>query len=310
MSYRNFFILLALVGSILFVKNAFAESIYIAEPKHNNLDGEAKAFSQLLKTSLTDSGDHSIASNKESADLIFNSSILEVGDSYILTLTKISKDKTAYSKRTKIDQIEDLDIGVDRLCAAVLNDSNPGDEVKVGEITNRDTYRLQQRRESKGRWMVGFGPAYAIGFDAGSDSMFNYSLGYSWELEESMIKAHFVGSSATNESEGSLSGMGIGYSYLLSPTDTTQIINAELIWGSAQVETNELEETLNYGIYESDYKYKVESKNGFSLGLGYGLLMMRTSNVALETSIFAHQFLGTVDGKNPSTVGARVTLYF
>lgn len=278
---------------------ALAESLFIERPpKITDWEDVLDSYYQLIADSIPTDQGYSIVANKDQADSVLVPKALPVGESLVLTLSKFQKGNKVASEKVKLGKVEELDFMTERLVSAVLKGVSVDQELTVGNISTSEKDKLKDRRLSRGRWLVGFGPA--VGFNLkNEDAMFHYTVGYSWELEQSIIKLHVTGTDGVNDDEGYLGGVGISYGHLFSKTDTAQILSTDLIWGGAAVKkdiaaANEYEET--------------SKKSGFTLGVGYGVMMFRTSDIALETSLVAQQFLGSIEGKSPTTVGARVTV--
>lgn len=279
---------------------ALAESLFIeCPPKITDWEDVLDSYYQLIADSIPTDQGYTIAANKDQADFILVPKALPVGESLVLTLSKFQKGNKVASEKVKLGKVEELDFMTERLVSAVLKGVGVDQELTVGNISTSEKDKSEDCRLSRGRWLAGFGPA--VGFNLkNEDAMFHYTVGHSWELEQSIIKLHVTGTDGVNDDEGYLGGVGISYGHLFSKADSRHKSLAQILFGEA-LQSKKI--SLLLMVYEETSK-----KSGFTLGVGYGVMMFRTSDIALETSLVAQQFLGSIEGKSPTTVGARVTV--
>lgn len=270
---------------------AKADSYFVADTILAGVSKEdGSAITELVKSTLRDSNENKIADKPSDAKYILKPRLLKLGAAYVLTIEKIEDGKTKFSSQMKAEKIEEMDNVVGRLVRSVITEVPVKGDARVADVTDNESVKGLQRRETVKRFYIGLGPG-GSGKTMSVGTQFNWALGYYWEINPiAAVKVFYDGTSDR------FNYLGLGGNYYFSDHDSSPLVTGELGYGSAYRRSVDLAIS--------------ESTNGFVLGGGVGYQLFRTSKVNLELLVHAGLMLTTNSEGNPSKFGVRLGLYW
>ncbi|OFZ21210.1 MAG: hypothetical protein A2202_07285 [Bdellovibrionales bacterium RIFOXYA1_FULL_36_14] len=268
--------------------NILAETFFVGNP---NVSENEKSYEKTLKTLIIQSLEnkkHQVTSDPKAA-LMLKSSLLKLGESYILTISKHSPTGVN-SEKMKVKQIDDLDVVVDRVVAAVLSEKTTKETLKIDTVTEQEKQQITKRIDVTRQWMVGLGPVWLI--NLGDTSAYNFVIGYVWGLDHNFdlnVKMDF--SNAEGSSEAGMSLFTVGGNYFFNN-------NLHALYATAD---------LGYGNAENSNK---KEKSGWVSSLGAGMKFFRASSVNFAVETRYSTLFGKVENKTPGQFGFKVIVFF
>ena len=268
--------------------NLIAETFFVSNP---DVSENEKAFEKTLKTLIIQSLENKKhrVTNDSKATPSLKSSLLKLGDSYILTISKHTSTGVN-SEKMKVKQIDDLDVAVDRVVAAVLSEKTTKETLKIDTVTEQEKQQITKRIEVTRQWMVGLGPVWLI--NLGDTSAYNFVIGYVWGLDYNFdlnVKMDF--SNAEGSSEAGMSLFTVGGNYFFNNDIHAPYATADIGYGNAE-NSNKKE------------------KSGWVSSLGAGFKFFRASSVNFAIETRYSTLFGKVDNKTPSQFGFKVIVFF
>ncbi|OFZ26962.1 MAG: hypothetical protein A2381_20265 [Bdellovibrionales bacterium RIFOXYB1_FULL_37_110] len=282
--FKNVVVLLVTLASF----NLLAATFFVHNPE---VSENEKSFDKTLKTLIIQSLEnkkHQIT-NDSKASLSLKSTLLKLGDSYILTISKHSPTGVN-SEKMKVKQIDDLDVVVDRVVAAVLSETTAKETLKIDTVTEQEKGRQTKRIEVTRQWMVGLGPVWLV--NLGSTSAYNFVIGYVWGLDHNFdlnVKMDF--SNAEGSSEAGTSLFTVGGNYFFNNDIHALYATADLGYGNA--------ENVNK-----------KEKSGWVSSLGTGMKFFRASSVNFAVEARYSTLFAKIENKTPSQFGFKVIVFF
>ncbi len=284
---------------ILFSAISVADSYYVDATRGNGIGSEdGNAISDLVRSSVAESGRNVLVSDPKSAQFILNPRVIKLGSSYVMTVEKSKDGKIVFSSQLKATKVEELDGVAARLTRAALDETPVRGDARIGDVTEIEASAGARRKETQKHWFFGFGPFGASNMGT-SGTLYNLDIAYAWDINTYQLKIFYDGtvpgsnsptsvttSSGQTVNVTSLGDIGLGLNYYIRDTDMAPFVSGDFGYGGNS------------------------SVSSFIGGIGAGIGLFRTSNINMEVALrYAYMFNSTPIG-NPSVYGARLGLYF
>jgi hypothetical protein len=252
---------------------------------------ELDATTELIRQSVTSMPGHKITSKASEADFVLQPKIVKLGSSLIVTLEKLSSGSLISSNRLKATTTEELDTVATRLTRSAIDSTPVESDARVTDVTQSEATRGNQKRTARAGYMVGLGPSGL--FNLQSDGIaYGVSGAYAWDMNDSLLKLY---SDISAREKAGFIVLGLGGNYFLSDKNTAPFLSAGVGYGSAWLE--------GAGILP-------ETKGGFALSAGGGVMFLRTSSVNIEMGLNYQILLASTAAGTPMALGLRLSLFF
>jgi hypothetical protein len=275
----------------------WADNVYVQDTKGVGVsEAEAAATTELFRSAAGELG-HIIVPNQQQAHSVLRPKLIQLGESYVLTLEKVRAGEVVYSSKMTAEEIEELDILTARLTRAVMDENKASDDSKVGEVSQAETHRGTLRKRAKSTWFVAFGPYTHANSDQGKGTLVNFNIAYNWNVNpHAAVRLYWDSLSGGNdESKTLFSAMGIGAQYFITARDIAPFVAAELGYGHTNTELEDGKE---------------KNSNGFVISGGIGYQFFRTSDVNLDLTAKYMHLLPSGDEDSTGFYGLSVGLHF
>jgi hypothetical protein len=226
------------------------------------------------------------------AQVILKPKVIKLGSATVISLEKHEGGKLKFSGQLKAANQEELDLVCKKLTRSVLNEKTLQSDSKVSEVTHDEVKSGSNRKETIGRWALGFGPTWVSNVNSGGGK-FGLLIGYTWEIIDPnvMIKLYWDGAAG-------FSFFAIGANYFFSESKISPFAGLSFGYAGSSVQS------------VPGYISGVIDTSGFAGGAELGMSFFRNSRVNLNVSgvfntLFTSNYLGT-----PSLVGLRIGVLF
>jgi len=252
-----------LLGSfLLFLAGTVsAATIQVLPVQGADFSPDAPATLQtLVRAAVSKAGD---TPQDSGASAQLRTSLLHLGQSYIVVCEKIENGQVTHSAQLKANNIDELDMVVERTVHATLSGTPVQSNIAVGSVTDREVTQVSKRTESRNYQSAGGGPAFMHGMDSPSMSYMLHTA-YIWEagLQGAITLQNNV---ALNITEWALhETLLIGGRYHFTATAVSPFLGGG----------------LGVGLGMAD-----RIRFGFSTGASLGVVFFRTSSTQLETAL-------------------------
>lgn len=280
-------------ASVLVCGSAFAAEIAVAPAIGVSVHPELKASAnQLLIMALRDrkvdaelisgEGELDAAARKIGAAHIAQLRITRVGRKAIIQaeLRKVGDAKVQWSGRLTAQTPDDLDTVTARLARGLIEGGPVEDNATIHDVTAQEQRRLRRKRANSY-----FGATINGQLLLDDDTAFSPGLGLFWLYDNRDLLLDLTLTIYTDNSGGAESGGGvnIGVWYPLLDEDITPYIGGGL--GYTGVARSASDNQADAEAEEYYHYEKQESGSGISAFVGGGVLLGRTSSVALRADL-------------------------
>jgi hypothetical protein len=280
------------VAMILTAAAAHATSYFVAPVRVTDADPSLTQSLQSLVSSGVTSAGGDVAETEGQADYTLQSSLIKLGQAYVLSVTKMQKGHPVYTSKQKATNVEELDEATEKAVRAAMLSTQAKKDVRVGEVRPQDENKLKTRINSHDTTYFALGPA---GFTNMGDSKISYDIavGPTWEVTpraQLRLIANLVASSSWKTYLGDLL---IGVNYFVTDEDTSPYVGAGFGLG-----------------FTGSADSSASTVGGFAAMVGAGCQFFRTSSRQLDlfagyTTVFANNTIG-----QPGAWGVRVGVMF
>lgn len=271
---------------------ASATSYYVADVKTSDANPElAKSLKSLVTSAVSNAGGQ-VSENESGADYSLRTELVKLGQSYVLSVSKIKKGEVAFASRQKAATVEDLDDAADRAVRAAIIATPAKKDTRVGEVKANQEDQLRRRILSRSSTYFGFGPA---GFTNMGVTQLSYdvAIGHLWEVTPNAAIRVLANGVASADLKTYFMMAQLGLNYYFTDEDSAPYVSAGLGFGGSGSATS-----------------NATTIGGFAGTLGLGYEFFRTSSTQFDT------FLGysTIFGNNtigaPGYFGLRIGVMF
>lgn len=282
------------IGVLIFVFSTatYGATYYISEVTTSDANPDLARSIKTLVTSAVSTAGGQVAELPTEADYTLRTELVRLGQAYVLTVTRVSKNGQAYSSHQKANTVEELDDAADRAVRAAMLSTPAKKDMRVGEVKKSDEDTLRNRVLSKSFTYLGFGPAAFQNMGV-SQLAYDIALGHYWEVAPQaaiklMLDGVFSGSFSTY-----IFFAQLGLNYYLTDESTAPYVGAGVGFG-----------------FSWSGASSATTIGGFSGDLGVGCQFFRTSSTQLDlfggyTTIFGNNTIGA-----PGFFGGRVGILF
>lgn len=284
----------ALVGFAMSLSLAVnADQIFVERATGSGVtESELNSATILVRASVTENSSNELLEESGNADFVLKPSLMRLGESVILSISKVKKSKTVFSSQLKAARMDELDKVASRLTRAVLKDESGADSARVGEMTDQEAKEGNQRRPARDRKFVSLGAATLNQMNAPSVG-YSLGLGYSWDLNTVALKLFLDGAAANS---AFLINTGVGINYYFMNTHYAPYVSGDFGLGWAKADGGSL--------------ISGDSAFGFMFGFGGGIELFRTSTVNLDIGLRVGLLMKDNGMGLPTSYSLRVGLYF
>jgi hypothetical protein len=269
-----------------------AEEIFVDRATGSGVsDSDLDTATSLVTGSVGEAG-MDITEREDKADIILRPTLMRLGESYLLGITKLRDGKITGSGQLKALRMDELDKVSDRLTRSVLLGEKAKANPRVGEITAHEALDGTQRRPTRSTNFVSFGGS-TMGNLNSEGIGYSFGVGHGWDINTVLIKIIATGDF---RKDAWMLSSGLGANYFFMTTDIAPYVTADFGAGVAKVDGG--------GILSG------ETTGGFHLGAGAGIQLMRTASVNLDLGFRAGFLLHDTALGFPKSYSLRLGLYF
>lgn len=271
---------------------SWAEEVFVDRASGSGVsDSDLDTATTLVTGSVGEAG-MDIADHEDKADLTLRPTLMKLGESYILGITKVRDGKITGSGQLKAARMDELDKVSDRLTRSVLLGESAKGNPRVGEITDHEAREGTQRRPTRSTNFVSFGGS-TLG-NLNSDGIgYSFGVGHGWDINTVLIK--IIATGDFNKDAWMLSS-GLGGNYFFMTTDIAPYVTADFGAGLAKIDGGGL--------------LSGQTIAGFHFGAGGGIQFLRTASVNLDLGFRAGLLLHGNELGIPQSYSLRLGLYF
>lgn len=284
--------LILLLSSLCFTTQVFAASYFVGEVRSSDSNPQLSQSLKSLVTSSVSSAGGSVEPVEQNADYILRTDLIQLGGSYILTVTKFKKSEAVFTSKQKAANVEQLDDASDRAVRAAILGTPTKTDLRVGEVKPQDEHKLEARIKSHNTSYFGFG---AGGLSNMGDSAlaYDFAFGHNWEVTpHTQIKV--LGEIfAASDWSAYLGDIQLGLNLFLTDADTSPYFGFGLGFAGSGGGSS-----------------SATTLGGFAGSAGIGVQFFRTSSTQFDifagyTAEFVNNSIGT-----PGAFGFRIGVLY
>lgn len=291
--------------SILFISTgALADTYYVSSPRVSNDNSALATTVEQLITSEIISNGQSVTSNPSNTNWTINSSILNLGESYIINISKSNGQKTVFADKLKASSLSNLDVVIQRLVRASIKNISVSQTQTVDSVTE-DEKKGNIKVNVQRQYYLGFGPAEINNLGGEDTSGLAFLFGYYWGLDSHLgLRVNLEGASVT-DSSATMVSFGIGAQYYINKRRNAPYVLGLMNYSWAgSAEFGEIDPNCSILCGE------VETDNGFGGTVGLGYHFFRTSSVNFSTELsYTRGFYKDFD-KDPDMFSLKAIILF
>jgi len=269
---QNLRTLLASIAVILFNSGAWATTYFVLDVTTSDANPElARSLKSLVSSSVSAAGGETI-DNQATADFTLKTDLVKLGTAYVLTVTKIKTGSPPYSSHQKATSVEELDDAADRAVRAAILSTPAKQDLRVGEVKERQENQLRRRINSRNATYLGFGAAGLSNMGVNLLS-YDFAIGYNWEVTpRAAIK--ILGNIVASGDWKTYFGMGqLGLNLFLNDEDSSPYLGLGFGFGlSASGATSATTVGGFAGNFGLGYQFFRTSSTQFDIFAGYGVI--------------------------------------
>jgi len=291
-----------LIFLILFIVplSANADSFYVEQASSNSTSASVEeatlSLSELIKSDVSSSTNHSVVDSAKQAQWTLKPSLLKIGSSYIVTLSKVKSGKLVFSQKMKAQSLEDLDTVSSRLVTSVIRGETVGSTQRVDSVTQKEQLGTSVKTEVTRQFYLGFGPGNVLGVKS-NESGLNWTFGYLWGVDHNFsLRLGLQGTGA--EGDASMTSFGLGGQYYVNLNKHAPYLLGMFSYSWTEANASDPNCTFFCGI----------SENGFSAEVGGGMHFFRTAKVNVALEVAYTQAFYDLLGDNPGTFNGRILI--
>ncbi len=281
-----------------------ARNVYVSEPTGKGIKEDSKATVQeLIKMSVIQEEGYSSVDSAETAEIILNSQLLKLGDSYVLGLTKQSKEgQNLFSQRMKVATMSDIDTVVARLVPAVLNQKSVESTADVTNITEAEETLNTRRYQATRQWIIGFGPGWSSNLKSEGGG-FTFSIGYLWGLDPDFgVNLTWLIHNGQGDDDSSYTDFSLGGEYYFSRSKHSPFIGGRVGYATARADDS---------CWVSIFSDCIENKaSGWGVNATAGMKFFRTSTVNMGLFASYHTMFNRTSQGTPSVGTVQLAVYY
>ncbi len=253
----------------------------------------ATAVRDLISNDISENVGFVLVEDPAGAKFVLKTKVIKLGSASVIGLSKYANGKLIISSQLKAAKSEELDLVCKRLTRAVLTETPMSTQSNVSEVTQEEVKTGTNRKDTIGRWLVGFGPTGVSSLN-NPGLVFGGVLGFTWEIVDpnAMVKLFWDGG-------GGFSYFALGADYFLSETRTAAFVGASFGYGVGIAQAN------NNSFLGVD-----TSGRGFAGGVEAGVSFFRTSKLNLDLALTYETIFANNPYGMPGLYGMRLELLF
>lgn len=264
--------------SLFLSSSSLADNFYVEDIKSAEITAQDKtSVRELIRLSIPQAGAHKSVSQANQADWILTPQLLKLGGAYILNIEKKStKGSGAFSEKMKSASMDDMDVTVQRLTTAVINEQQIQQTADVTNITDQEKKQNINRIEATRQWVIGIGPSWTSGLNSGGNGGFTLLIGYEWGLDpDYSVDLSYLGHGGRGDDDSRFSDFSVGGTYYISRTKYSPFLSARIGYGSADINDG----CTLFCTTDTD------DPAGWTTSVSAGMKFFRTSSVNVSTYV-------------------------
>lgn len=276
---------------------ASADTFYVEEPRQNS--GASVAVERLVKNELLARG-HTVVEASAGSQWVLVPDTIKLGQSYLVSLTKLNDATVVYSDKLKSTSFDNLDIVTARLVSAALNNLPSDKSITVNTVTDDEVIGTTLKTKVTRQTYVGYGPSKSVNLDT-SNSGVAFTAGALWGVDHQFsIRAGYTTNNVSS-SPADMTGVSIGGHYYLD-----QKQHSPYAIGSLGYTWAEAHDTV------SDFTFSRvgEADSGWSIEGGAGMHFYRTASVNIAAELTYNQSLFKMTDGAPGSLGGRLIVFW
>lgn len=245
----------------------------VAEEKLNTLRS-------LLKSEIDEHEKSVLLDDASAADFVLNADLNRLEQSYILVLV-LKNSKESRTRKTKLEDFDEIDVAVKRLVAAVVEDKDLEDTAERGVILDKEQSE-PTRMNSIGGTTLSFGVAVPVTNAIDSHkAMFAFAGGYSWDLQRFLLELRGDSYIGYDDAGMNTTSFSVGGHYVFSDTRMSAVYSG-----------------IDLGFIHIA-KDLLDDKSGFSVAGNLGVILLRYADINVDLRLRVQAMADKFNGKVP-----------
>jgi len=291
-AFKQLFLLLCFIPAVV-----SADSFYIKQGQASSI--ATKTIEKLAKSELAARG-HTIVNNELSSQWMLSVDAIELGDTYIVSLSKYREGIVEYSDKLRSNSIEDLDTVTARLVSGALDNVSADNSIAVDTVTADEVKGTTIKTKVTRQTFFGFGPSTLFNLDTNSSGK-SFTAGSLWGVDDQFsIRAGFT-TNNVSDSPADLTNISLGGHYYLNRKKHASYAVGLVgyTWAESDKPTT-----------SSSFLREGESDSGWGVEAGIGSHFYRTATVNISAELtYSQAFFEVTDGA-PGTLGAKLIVFW
>ncbi len=276
---------------------ASADSFYVEEPRERS--DASVTVERLVKNELLSRG-HTVVTNDVNPQWVLIPDAIKLGNSYIVSLTKLKDGRVVYSDKLKSASLDNLDTVSARLVSGALDNVASENSITVDTVTENEAAGTAVKTRVTRQKFLGYGPSAPNNLGV-SNSGVMFTAGALWGVDHQVsIRAGYT-TSNVSESPADMTGVNIGGHYYLNREQHSPYAVGLLGYTWAESHTRNSENTFSFG---------GEKESGWSIEAGMGMHFYRTAKVNIAAEVTYNQAIFDMTEGAPGALGAKLIVLF
>lgn len=278
-----------------------ADSYYVLPPEMVDKNPTlAMTIQRLISAEIVEAGEV-VTLDPTTADWSINSSLLNLGRSYIMNISKSNAKETVFADNLKAATLDDIDVVIDRLVRASIQNVSAAKTQTIDSVTQDERNGARVKMDVERQFYLGFGPGAANNLGAESAGV-SWLFGYLWGLQDRVgLRLNLEGLNVS-DSRADMISFGVGTQYYFNKRQNSAYILGLLNYTWAG--TDSLADP-SCNVFCDNI-----SDNGWGGTLGLGHHFFRTSSVNFATELSYTQGFYKIFDKSPNMFSFRVILFW
>lgn len=288
--HKRWFTFTLLVLLLIGIPGRAAETYRVGTIEGSSLTDDQK---QLIHTLIEDEISRHATLSKENDKPrgTIDISLTHLDRAYLVQASLQGQKKTK-REELKISSLDEIDVAVRRLAAALLEGVSVGETAERGSAVDAEQREPSKLRSIRG-WEVYFGGAWPLTDSFGSHkTMYNFGIGHTWDVRKFLIEiaGHFQ--AGYNDLDMGTTSIGVGLHRVFFERRTTAFYAGP-----------------DFGFAIAD-DVGSKSKSGFGIAGNAGLILFRQADINMDMRFRLMMLADKLNGEVPVTGSFSVGIRF
>lgn len=291
--FRSLLLLLSLMPVIATADTFYVEQVTPGTTTSATVEG-------LVKNELELKG-HTVSNNKENSQWVLSPTTIQLGEAFIVSLSKSNTSSVVYFDRLRSTDLDDLDTVIARLVSGALENTTTAENITVDTVTKQESIGTALKTRVTRQKYLGFGPSRLTNLETQNTGSL-FTVGALWGVDHQFgIRAGFTTTNASS-SPADITQLSIGGNYYLNRKKHSPYIVG--LFGYTWAESHN-------PVSDSTFLREGEFESGWGAEAGVGMHMFRTAvaNIAVELT-YNQAFFEVTDDNAPGALSAKVIVLF